>query len=156
MRSGFRPLHVAARCSLVVGLVVGAVIAPAPPANRRSAEAAALPAPIPITPITPTRVLDTREGLGAPAAALAPASTIDLQIAGVADVPATGAGAVVLSVTVTEPTAPSFITVWPTGEPRPLTSSLNMLPGDTVPNLVIAKLGDAGRVSISTSSDRCT
>ena len=58
------------------------------------------------------------------------------------------ADAVALNVTVTEPTAGSFLTVWPTGEARPLASSVNMAPGQTVPNLVLAQVGADGKVSI--------
>ena len=47
--------------------------------------------------------------------------------------PATG------HVTVTNPSAPSFVTVWPTGAPRPFASNLNFTPGQSVPNMVIAK-----------------
>jgi hypothetical protein len=42
-------------------------------------------------------------------------------------------------VTVTEPTRGSYLTVYPAGEPRPLAASVNMVRGQTVPNLVIAR-----------------
>jgi hypothetical protein len=58
------------------------------------------------------------------------------------------ATAVVLNVTATETTAPSFLTVWPAGEARPTASNLNWVAGQTVPNLVTAKLGQGGRLSI--------
>ena len=45
-------------------------------------------------------------------------------------------------------TAKSFITVWPTGEPRPTTSANNAEPGLVSPNSTIAKLGANGSVSI--------
>jgi len=51
-------------------------------------------------------------------------------------------------VTATEPTAVSFLTVYPNGAPRPLASSLNVVPNQTVPNLVIAKVGADGRVNV--------
>ena len=46
--------------------------------------------------------------------------------------PPAGVTAVVMNVTVDRPTASGFITAWPSGEPRPLVSSLNFLPGQTV------------------------
>jgi hypothetical protein len=49
-------------------------------------------------------------------------------------------------VTVTQPTASSYLTVWPTGTPRPGTSNINYLAGDTVPNVVIVPIGAAGSV----------
>ena len=48
---------------------------------------------------------------------------------------------VVVNVTVTNPTAPSYLTLWPDGTQQPLASDLNFMPGQTVPNLVVLKLG---------------
>ena len=59
-----------------------------------------------------------------------------------------GAGAVALNVTATNPTASSFLTVWPTGAPRPLASNLNFGTGQTVPNMVIVPVGLNGQISI--------
>ena len=73
---------------------------------------------------------------------------IDLVVTGRGGVPDSGVGAVALNVTVTNPTAPSYLTVWPTGAPRPSASNLNYTPGQTVPNMVIAKVGTDGRISI--------
>ena len=68
-------------------------------------------------------------------------------------VPAVGVGAVVLNVTAAEATEATFVTVWPTGEPRPLASNLNPAPGmAAAPNLVVAKVGAGGAVSASTTS----
>ena len=99
-------------------------------------------------PLTPARLLDTRSGNGAPAAALGPGATLDLQVTGRGGVPATGVSAVVLNVTVTQPSAYSFLTVFPTGQPRPSASNLNFITGQTVPNLVLAKVGAGGKVSL--------
>lgn len=134
--------------AVVIALSFGAILAPSSSSDTRTAVASQLAAPLAITPVTPVRILDTREGVGAPLGKIGPEGEIELQITGAGGVPTDGVGAVVLSVTVTEPTAPSFITVWPTGTPQPTTSSVNMMPGDVVPNLVIAKLGDGGRVSM--------
>jgi hypothetical protein len=54
----------------------------------------------------------------------------------------------VLNVTVTQPTAQSYLTVFPSGTTRPLASNLNFLAGQTVPNLVIAKVGADGKVAV--------
>jgi hypothetical protein len=56
-------------------------------------------------------------------------------------VPASGVSAVVLNVTATNATKPSFLTVWPTGVTRPLASDLNWAAGKTVANLAVATLG---------------
>lgn len=97
--------------------------------------------------VTPTRILDTRSGLGAGARPVGPAETITLQVAGRAGVPA-DARAVVMNVTTTESSEPSFITVWPTGQERPGTSNLNTEPGQNTPNLVVARIGTGGAVEL--------
>jgi hypothetical protein len=54
---------------------------------------------------------------------------------------------VVMNVTVTAPTSPSYLSVFPTGlSQRPLVSNLNYVPSQTVPNLVVVPIGSDGRV----------
>ena len=101
-----------------------------------------------LRPLSPSRILDTRDGTGGTLGKVPRRSAIDLAVVGRGGVPAAGVDSVVLNVTVTEPTAESFVTVWPNGEAQPLASSLNMVAGETIPNLVIAKVGVDGRVSI--------
>jgi len=55
--------------------------------------------------------------------------------------------AVLLNVTVANATEASYLTVWPTGSPRPYTSNINYVAGDTVPNVVIVPIGAGGAVS---------
>jgi hypothetical protein len=98
--------------------------------------------------LTPTRILDTRPGAGGPAVRIGPGASVDLQVAGQGGVPATGAEAVVMNVAVTNTDATSYLTVFPTGETRPLAANLNWVSGDTNGNRVIAKLGTSGRVTI--------
>jgi hypothetical protein len=59
---------------------------------------------------------------------------------------------VVLNVTAADPLAAGFLTVWPTGQARPLASNLNFVAGRTVPNLVVAKVGTDGRISLYNGS----
>ena len=99
-------------------------------------------------PLTPARVLDTRTGTGGFSAPVGPGATIAVPVAGQGGVPATGASAVVLNVTITQPTTETFLTVFPSGTTRPLASNLNALPNKTVPNLVVAKLGADGKVAV--------
>ncbi len=98
-------------------------------------------------PLVPVRVLDTRDGTGALAGRLGPNSVLGLQMTGQGQVPATGVSAVVLNVTVTNPSAPSFLTVFPTGASTPLASNLNFVAGQTAPNRVIVAVGAGGQVS---------
>jgi hypothetical protein len=97
--------------------------------------------------LDPARLLDTRDGTGDRLGAIGGGESIDVQVTGRNGVPA-DAQAVVLNVTATDPTAVSYLTVWPTGDGRPLASSVNMNPGQTVPNLIIARVGAGGRVSV--------
>jgi hypothetical protein len=49
-------------------------------------------------------------------------------------------------VTVTNPAAAGFVTVWPCGTQRPLASNLNYVAGENIPNLTISRLGAGGQV----------
>jgi hypothetical protein len=99
-------------------------------------------------PTLPSRLLDTRIGNGAPASPIGAKRILELQVAGVGPVPTDGVGAVVLNVTGTGATAQTFATVWPSGQPKPLASNLNLAPGQTAPNLVIVEVGANGNVSL--------
>jgi hypothetical protein len=92
-----------------------------------------------------TRVLDSRlPAFGA--AKMAGNSAIHLQIVGPVVPP--NARSVVLNVTATEPDLPGFLTVYPGNAPRPTTSNLNYVAGQTIPNAVIVGLGPTGAVDI--------
>ena len=94
-----------------------------------------------LTAVTPKRLLDTRTGLGAAAGPMGPGGSRTLQVrGGTTGVPAT-ATTVVLNVTVTSPSALSFLTVHPSATPRPGTSNLTFSPGQTVANLVTVAIG---------------
>jgi hypothetical protein len=54
--------------------------------------------------------------------------------------------------TVTDPTAFGYVTVFPSGVSRPTASNLNFVPGQTIPNLVMVGIGSAGRISIFNSA----
>ncbi|MBM0255726.1 hypothetical protein [Micromonospora sp. 4G55] len=98
-------------------------------------------------PLAPARLMDTRTGLGGRTVKLEPDTSVSLQVAGRGGVPATGVGAVVLNVTVTGPTADSFLTVYPGGS-RPTGSSINFAKGWLGSNNVTAMLGAGGNVYI--------
>ncbi|GGV18201.1 hypothetical protein GCM10010495_36290 [Kitasatospora herbaricolor] len=101
------------------------------------------------TPLTPARLLDTRQGAGAK---VGPGASVPVQIAGAAGIPA-DVSAVVLNVTATEPTDTGYLAVRPGGQSgRPGTSNLNFAPGQTVPNQVIVPVGPDGKVEIFNNS----
>jgi hypothetical protein len=99
----------------------------------------------------PERIVDTRQGLGAPKSTLAAGAQIDVQITGRGPVPASGVAAVVLNVTGDQASADGFVTAWPTGIDRPVVSNLNLVARETRANLVVVPVGDGGRVSLFTS-----
>jgi alpha-tubulin suppressor-like RCC1 family protein len=108
--------------------------------------------------MTPARIADFRGG-GATVdnqfrgdAVLAPGESRPIKIAGRAGVPAAAVAAVVLNVTITEPTAASFISVWPAGAARPNASNVNVRAGQTVANAVVVKVGANGEINVFNES----
>jgi hypothetical protein len=108
--------------------------------------------------LSPTRICDTRaagsgiaanqcNGNGTGTGTLGPGGVLTIQATGEGGVPASGVAAVVFNVTVTDTSAASFLTVWPTGAVQPNASNLNWVPGETVPNRVIVPVGSGGKVS---------
>ena len=71
----------------------------------------------------------------------------EVVVAGRGGVPA-DADAVFLNVTAVAPLAAGFLTVFPCGEELPNASNVNYGPGDVVPNAVLAKVGDDGKVCV--------
>ncbi|MDH6134739.1 hypothetical protein P3T37_004143 [Kitasatospora sp. MAA4] len=98
----------------------------------------------------PRRLMDTRSGLGTNAAALGSGETRQLHLDTTTAVGK--AKAVVLNVTVTEPTSEGFLTAWPTGGSRPNSSNLNWTAGETIPNLVTVPVGPDGIVNLTNVS----
>ena len=94
--------------------------------------------------LSPERILDTRGAInqdgGWSGAGMVGSGTSTLVYPQLQPGVPHDAGSVVLNVTVTEATKPGFVTVYPCGKPRPNASSLNYVPGQTVPNMVIAKI----------------
>jgi hypothetical protein len=106
------------------------------------------------TALDPVRVLDTREGLGAPQARVGAGGVVDLLVAGTRGVPA-DATAVVLNVTGVAPSAATDVRVYPTPvvlSAVPEVSSINLSPGVARANLVTVPVGNDGRVRLRNSS----
>jgi alpha-tubulin suppressor-like RCC1 family protein len=102
--------------------------------------------------LAPSRLLDTRSGVGADQAAVSAGRTLHVQVGGVGGVPASGVSAVVLNVTVTAPAKTGFVSVHRDGTTAPGTPSLNFLATQTVPNLVIVPVGVNGKVDLYNGS----
>ena len=99
--------------------------------------------------LTPARILDTRDGTGGvPATPVGAGGTLTVQVAGRGGVPSTGISAVVLNVTVTDTSMPSYLTVYPPEDPRPGSSNLNWVGGQTIPNLMEVGLASSGQLTV--------
>jgi hypothetical protein len=98
-----------------------------------------------LTPLTPDRAFDNRPG-----AKIGPDQTVTVTIAGRPQIPA-GVTAVLANVTVDASTAAGFLTVYPQA-PLPNTSNVNFIAGDTVPNLVLARVNSGGQVLVTHTS----
>ncbi len=102
-------------------------------------------------PLTPSRIVDTRAGSGEPYSGdtLGPGGSLNIQVAGRGGVPASGVSAALMNVTVTDTTAPSYLTVYPQGDSQPLASNLNWLGGDTVANRVVVPVNPTtGQITV--------
>lgn len=105
------------------------------------------------TAVTPTRILDTRIGTGAPRARVAANGEITLTVAGQGGVPTNGATAVVINVTAVGASGSGFVTVYPANVNRPVASNLNLIrSGQTVANLVTVQLSPDGKVRLYTNT----
>ena len=108
-------------------------------------------------PIEPCRLIDTRPSnqIGPRSTPLAPNETITLQVTGstgeCAGIPAEATGAA-MNMTAIQPTAQSFLTVYPSDGTQPNASNLNWAAGDPpTPNKVDVKLGGDGAVEVFNS-----
>ena len=104
-------------------------------------------------PITPCRVMDTRSGsdnVGPRATPIAADESYAIQVRGTngnCTIPTDAVG-VVMNVAAVNPTARSFLTVYPTDATRPLAASLNWIAGQPpVSNAVTADVAADGRIS---------
>jgi hypothetical protein len=100
-------------------------------------------------PLAPCRVADTRSGSGIP---LAAGEIRVFPVVGSAcNVPA-AAQAAAMNITVTQPTAPGFLAVFPTGLETPVTQGVSFSPGKTRAAPTVVQVGNDGSISISNAS----
>lgn len=88
-------------------------------------------------PVTPRRLLDTRDG-----GHIASGHTVSVPLG--AAVPA-DATAVTVNLTGIAPTNPTYLTLYPGGQARPLASSVSIEPGETTPNQVTVPVDPQSR-----------
>jgi alpha-tubulin suppressor-like RCC1 family protein len=131
------------------------------PAPQVSAVSSSAPKGAVVTVTTPgglkslasSRLLDTNIGVGAAAVPVAAFGTVHVQVSGRGGVPASKVSAVVLTVTVTRPAKRGFVSVYADGAARSSASNVNFVPGQSVPNLVVAPVGTNGKVALFNGSD---
>ena len=96
------------------------------------------------TAVTPYRVLDTRRAGGM----TGPGVTRNVRLTGGATgIPSSGVSTVVLNVTVTGPTKPSYLSLWAAGQARPSVSTINFSAGQTVANHATVPVNASGQAS---------
>ena len=106
-----------------------------------------LPQTSPYIPVTPTRVVDTRYGTGAPKAPIGPGGTLRIKVTGVQGVPQ-GTAAVLLNLTGTRPTAGTWLTAYANGA-TPSTSNIDLVPDQTRPVLAVVPVDPDGYITIA-------
>jgi hypothetical protein len=98
--------------------------------------------------LPPCRIMDTRNAtgpLGGPSFTAGETRTIPIPSSS-CNVPA-NASAYSLNFTVIPPGALAYLTVWATGQPQPVVSTLNSLGGQTIANAAIVPAGTAGAIN---------
>jgi hypothetical protein len=102
-------------------------------------------APTPYNALTPTRTIDTRHGEIDTTGNIAAFQTLGVRVAGTGGVGA-HPSAVMINATVTNPADPGYLTVWPCDQPRPTTSNINFVAGQTIANAVLATVAPDGTI----------
>jgi hypothetical protein len=101
--------------------------------------------------VSPSRLLDTRTGEGRTRGRVKPGQVVEVDLGGLPGWPADGQGAA-LVLTVTQPTEPGFLQVWPCDQARPDTSASNFAPGQTVAVSALLGAGTTRSVCLSASA----
>ena len=99
--------------------------------------------------VPPTRLLDTRSGLGGHR--LPAGGQIAVAVTGRGGVPA-GAVAAAVNITATEASWAGYVTAWPCDQPRPLASVVNIAPGVTRADNAVVRLSTRGELCLYSQS----
>lgn len=109
-----------------------------------------------IVTVPAVHVIDTRTGLGAGRRACrlqqdrwsGDNHRLVARVTGVGQVPRTGVSAVVLRLSAVTSDAPTWLTAWPTGGPRPATRSVSVALGGTASSTVVVPVAANGTISV--------
>jgi hypothetical protein len=99
------------------------------------------------TPITPTRILDTRNGTGAPKAPLADGGTLAVQVGGANGIPS-GIAAVAINITAVNETGGGNLIMYAAGTTRPDASNIIFQASTTIAEMAIVPVGTNGKIDI--------
>ncbi|MDQ2846866.1 MAG: transglycosylase SLT domain-containing protein [Actinomycetota bacterium] len=102
--------------------------------------------------LSPTRLLDTRSGLGAARSPVSRNDALALQVTSAGGILGRGISAIALNVTVTNARGTGWMAAYPSGQRQPQTSNLQFVPGQTVANLVVVPVGADGKVVLANGS----
>ncbi|SDO47623.1 Transglycosylase SLT domain-containing protein [Nakamurella panacisegetis] len=141
---------VLAGAALLVALpVVPGTASAAAPAGPSQAAATARPAGS-FVPLASTRILDTRTGNGA-RGPIAAGGSFAVLVLGRGGVPSSGVSAVMVNITVANPTVGAGLTAYADGTSLPGTTNVSFAAGQTVANLAMVPVGTNGQVRIHIS-----
>ncbi|GGL87532.1 hypothetical protein GCM10011594_03960 [Nakamurella endophytica] len=100
---------------------------------------------------SPSRILNTVDGVGAAQAPVAGRGSVTVQVTGRGGIPASGVAAVVVNLTVTRTTGGGHLAAGPAGATPPAVSNLNYPAGGTLANLAVVPLSPDGRMTVWTT-----
>jgi uncharacterized delta-60 repeat protein len=112
--------------------------------------------PVSVNGVTPSRLFDTR--VGSPQGTISVEKTtygeskeLRIKVAGASGLPEFGIGAATINLTVTEPEATGYITVYPC-DTRPLASNLTFVKNQTVSTAVTTAVSPTGEICVYSSA----
>lgn len=107
-------------------------------------------------PITPTRFLDTRSGIGGTTGPVKADGTVKLKITGVDGIPSENVTGVAINLTATDESSSGAIVAYPDGTTLPGTSNLNYAASTDIANLAIVPVGADGEIDLYNSGSGTT
>ncbi|WP_433930849.1 hypothetical protein [Curtobacterium flaccumfaciens] len=102
-------------------------------------------------PVAGKRIVDTRSGLGAPKALLAPGTSVDIQVTGANGVPDGASGAVVNLIPINSTASDGYLTPYATGATRP-SNALHYAPSVNTSIQAQVQLSSSGKMTIYNGS----
>jgi serine protease len=103
--------------------------------------------------LSPFRICDTRTtGPNCPKGKLGPGGEIAVQFAGVGGIPAAGASAVVVNVTVASENTTGHVDAWPDGLAEPASSAVNYTQNVAIANMITVAIGTNGKIRFQNSA----